>query len=341
MQSRQVAIRAIGPVTPIGTGAEAFATRLKEGRSGLDEITGFDTSDLAIQSAFEVQDFDLADHLDSVKSYVDRTSAFGLAAASMALKDAQWEPSEEQPIGLVLGTEWGCLDSMQLYAEKITKADPKFAQPLLFTQGYMNAPNSLISIEFGLRGFNACFSCGRTSGATAIGYAFDVIRHGRANRLLAGGVDVLSRVLCASQDGKAYGPLGEAAGLLALEPATNNDDAVLILGVGEASGENAGYRAFEAAIAQAAIATNQLDAVILATDPAAVGLLSRVFTAHQPHTHWLDSSAGDSMGASGAVGACAAVLMIQHAIVPNARRVAVFTADLHNSAVLIVGRARG
>jgi len=337
---RTVAVRAVGPVTSIGIGAEAFAGGLAEKRCGIDEIVGFDATDLAVQVAGEVQGFDITEHIESVKSYVDRTSAFGLAAASMALRDAGWEPSDERPIGLLLGTEWGCLESMELFAEKITKADPKFAQPLLFTQGYMNAPNSLISIEFGLRGFNACFSCGRTSGATAIAYAFDLIRHGRADRLLAGGIDVLSRVLCRSLDGTACGPLGEAAGLLALEPAAEHDpDAALLLASGQASGKDGCSRAVKAALAEAGIDAGQLDAILLATDPAAAGQIDLDFAGPPPEIRCLDVILGDTMGASGAMAASAAAVMLRHGILPQAWHVAVICADLSGACTtLIVGR---
>jgi len=337
--ARTVAIRAVAPVTSIGIGADAFAEALDAGRCGLDEIVGFDVSDLAVQVAGEVQDFDLTDYLKSVKSYVDRASAFGLAAAALALRDAGWEPSDADPIGLVLGTEWGCLESMELFAEKITKADPKFAQPLLFTQGYANAPNSLISIEFGLRGTNACFSCGRTSGAAAIAYAFDQIRHGRADRVLAGGVDVLSRVLCASQDGRAFGPLGEAAGLLALGPG-GGDDEVLLLGAGLASGERCGRRAMEAALRDAQLDPDPI-AIILACDPAAVGLLDLPNADPRVDLLWMDTILGDTMGASGAVAACAAALRVERGADPRPGRVGVVCADLQNNcAVLIFGRAQ-
>ena len=340
---RPVAIRAVAPITPIGCGAESFADALREQRCGLDEVVGFDVTDLAVQVAGEVQDFDLDDYLESVKSYVDRCSAFALAAAAIALGDAQWEPTDEQPVGLALGAEWGCLDSMELFAEKITTTNPKFAQPLLFTQGYVNAPNSLVSIEFGLRGFNTCISCGRTSGAAAIACAFDQVRHGRADRLLAGGVDVLSHVLCSSLDGKTFGPLGEAAAMLAIEPARGDAD-LLILGTGQASGAGNARRAFEAALADAAINADSLDAIVLSGDPAAIGMLSverpLVENAQPALVSWLSAFMGDTMGASGAVAACAAALMLRFGIMPQARRIAVVSADLNGSCVvLIIGKA--
>ena len=337
MPLRPVAIQAIAPITPIGIGAADFAQALREGRCGIDEIVGFDASDLAMQRAGEMQGFDLANYLASVKSYVDRASALALAAASIALRETGWQPSDEQPVGLVLGTEWGCIEAMELYSQKITTADPKFAPPFLFTQGYMNAPNSLVSIEFGLRGFNTCLSCGRTSGAAAIAYAFDQVRHGRAERLLAGGVDALSRVLCASLDGKLLGPLGEAAGLLALE---RTDGPVQLLGTGQAAGAHSVSEALAAATRDADMAAQDLDAIIAADGPGLTDTLSCELGDGMPKTVLLlEPLTGDTLGASGAVATCAATLMAQGKLGPPADRVGVVSSDaLGSCVVLIIGR---
>lgn len=342
MTQRDVAVTAVAPVTPIGAGADAFAEAVKDRRSGIDEIVGFDATDFAVQVAGEIQDFDLADYLDSVKSYVDRTSALALAACSMALRDASWEASDEHPIGLVLGSDRGCMDSTELFAEKITTHNPKFAQPFLFTQSYMNAPNSLVAIEFGLRGFNACVSCGRTSGASAIACAFDQVRCGRAERILAGGTEGLSAALCASLDGKSFGPSGEAAAVLALEPATS-PDAVCLLGAGQASGSGDVRRAFDIAVADAGIEPGGLDAAVFVGDPAACGRIGLKDTGDgdgaTQSISWLDAAMGDTMGAAGAVATSAAVLMLEKDIIRDARSIAVVSADIDEcTTVLVLGR---
>ena len=228
--SERIAVTGIGVVSPIGTGFESFRRALAAGKSGIGEITNFDASELPVQIAGEVRDFNLAEHIASMKTYLDRTSAFALAASAMAISQAGWAAPLDDA-GLCLGTAWGCQDSIELYVTKLIESDPKFAPPLVFTHGYANAPNSLVSIEFGLHGHNACFAGGCTAGAAAIEAAVDFIRRDGAQRLLAGGSDAFSdvalRVLLAANlavhggrpfDAASDGLVpGEGAAMLALE----------------------------------------------------------------------------------------------------------------------------
>ena len=159
MSPRPAAITGVGVITPIGTGCDELTEALAEGRSGIEEITNFDAEALPVKYAAEARNFDLTNHITSIKTYLDRTSAFALAVAAMALGESEWignMPGAE--IGLCLGSAWGCQDSIELYTRKIVESDPKFAPPLVFTHSYANAPNSLVSIEFGLRGHNTCFA---------------------------------------------------------------------------------------------------------------------------------------------------------------------------------------
>jgi 3-oxoacyl-(acyl-carrier-protein) synthase len=177
MNDRAAAITGIGVISSLGIGFDELRESLAAGESGIGEISNFDASSLPVQLAGEVTGFELADHISSLKTYIDRTSAFGLAASAMALAQADWlENVPPEDVGLCFGTAWGCEDSIQLYAGKLTTSDPKFAPPLVFTHGYANAPNSLISIEFKLHGHNVCFSGGACSGASALDSALLTIR---------------------------------------------------------------------------------------------------------------------------------------------------------------------
>jgi len=233
MNDRWAAITGAGIVSPLGVGWEDFCSSLPAGNVALGEITTFDTEGTPAAIAGEISDFDLEAHINSVKTYLDRCSAFALAASAMALGDSRWignMPGAD--IGLCLGSAWGCQDTIQLYTRKLMESDPKFAPPLVFTHGYPNAPNSIVSIEFGLRGHNVCYAGGETAGAAAIERALEIVRRDPSQRLLAGGVEALSEVrvrmaqhekritsdLCRPFDSGADGLLpGEGAGMLAVE----------------------------------------------------------------------------------------------------------------------------
>jgi 3-oxoacyl-(acyl-carrier-protein) synthase len=127
------------------------------------------------------------------------------------------------------------MESLELFAEKLVGGNPKFVSPLPFTHSYANAPNSLVAIEFKLRGFNACFTCGHVSGMTAVACACQRIELGKEARLLAGGSESLSEpvfhgydlrgLLDPSGEPRPYDPasdglvLGEGAAIFALEDA--------------------------------------------------------------------------------------------------------------------------
>ncbi len=233
MRETDVVITGVGCISPLGVSLEEMADALREGRSAIGEIASFDASGYSCRFGAEVLNLELSDFLESSKTYIDRTSAYALAACSSALEEAHWGGDES--VGLVLGTAWGCMDSVQLFAEKLVTGNPKFVPPLPFTHSYANAPNSLAAIEFKLRGFNACLTNGHVAGASAIEYACRRIALGKEKRLLAGGAESLAesvfhayglgRGLSASGQPKPYDPssdglvLGEGAAVVALEDA--------------------------------------------------------------------------------------------------------------------------
>jgi len=285
MTDRSAAITGAGIVSPLGVGWEDFCSSLSSGRVALGEITAFDTEDLPVAIAGEVAGFDLEAHISSVKTYLDRCSAFALAASAMALGDSRWignMPGAD--IGLCLGSAWGCQDTIQLYTRKLIESDPKFAPPLVFTHGYANAPNSIVSIEFGLRGHNVCYAGGETAGAAALERALELVRRDSSQRLLAGGVEAMSEVrvrmalhekrltpdLCRPFDAGADGMLpGEGAGVLAVEsPAAALAREAEILGYLAGSGSSGKRKCAEAvteaiknALRDAGIEPGEIDAV--------------------------------------------------------------------------------
>ena len=362
MNGLPAAITGLGVVSPIGIGIDQFRTAIGTGVHGLGEITKFDAGGLPTQLAGEARGFDLAQHLTSMKTYVDRASAFALAAAAMALKASGWLNESNSAgnhfigiagddAGLCLGSAWGCQDSIALYTEKLTSGDPKFAPPLVFTHGYANAPTSLVSIEFGLRGHNTCFAGGWTAGSAALASAIDLIRRRPGQRLIAGGMDALSEVplraahaegllsadLCRPFDGAADGLLlGEGAALLALEAldaARTRNARVhgLLLGCGASGGSAndpapAVARAIELALADAAVKPGRIDAVFASAsgvpriDAAEAAALADVFSAVMPNAGppvvALKSLMGDPMGAWGPLAVVAAVCCMEAGVIP-------------------------
>ena len=346
MAEPEIVVSGVGCITPIGLSLEDLGAALREGESGIGEIASFDPAPFPCRHGAEVLDLELSDFLESKKTYIDRTSAFVLAACAAALKEAHWVGDEN--VGLVLGTAWGCMDSLELFAEKVITGNPKFAPPLPFTHSYPNAPNSLASIEFKLRGFNACLTCGHTCGLAAVEWACRRIALGRDRRLLAGGSEALSRSLfesCALKglldeagDPRPYDPssgglvLGEGAAVFALQDAEfarQWDDPELAIVAGYASARDDDparglERTMSKALEMAGVAPRQVDVVIgtgnghPVSDAAELEAVRRVFGDARPALTSVKAWVGEAVGAGGPLGLAAALCSLEDQFIPAA-----------------------
>jgi len=224
-----VVITGIGPVSAIGIGREAWLAGLAGGASGVSPLSLFPADQPTAEerggllSTAEVRGFDQDVLLPSVKTYLDRASAFTLAAGQLALADAGLNAGarDRWRTGVVLGSEFGCLNTMQLYTVALQQKGARLANPLLFSHMYVNTPASLAAIEFGLGGHHGAFA-GRDAGRQALESAIEALQLGRAEIMLAVGVDVISEPLyraLAAEETTGSEPLGEGACALMLETA--------------------------------------------------------------------------------------------------------------------------
>ena len=160
------------------------------------EITAFETAPGAPAWGFEAVEFSIHDELPHVKSFIDRTSAFALAAGKRALTDAGMLEKTQRPEGLEIGCAYGstlgCLEAMGIFWNKVKATNPKFAPPLPFTHGYVNSPSSLLCIDFALRGASATFAGEKLAGMEALLFAFDHIASGSAEAILVCASDSLT-----------------------------------------------------------------------------------------------------------------------------------------------------
>ncbi|MBU0609025.1 MAG: hypothetical protein KKI08_14155 [Armatimonadetes bacterium] len=227
-EPRRVVITGLAPITAIGIGRDDFASGLREGREGRRPperlAEGHDLELLA-----ECLDFVVEDFLESEKTYLDRCSELALAACGLAWEDAglDWRALEHPLVGLCLGTAYGCLDSMRNMTDRVQTKGVRFGSPVIFTHSFANTPTSLAAIEYELQGPTSTFCVGDVSAGSALDYAWRLVADGRAEVMLAGGVEALSEALLASLAGppsalQAATPQlipGEGACLLVLESA--------------------------------------------------------------------------------------------------------------------------
>src|SRR5882757_5833901 len=117
---RRAVITGMGVVSPNGIGNAAFRRAALSGKSGIKLITRFDTSDLEVKIAGEIQDFNELDWMDPMeRKHVSRTVPLSFAASTEALSDAGIDPQklsleEKQQIGVALGSGGGAQDFSEL-----------------------------------------------------------------------------------------------------------------------------------------------------------------------------------------------------------------------------------
>ena len=133
-----------------------------------------------------------ADYPLSPKTYLDRASELALCAASLALRDADLSGPLGPDFGLAIGTQFGSVETMRVFEEKLHQSGTRGASPLLFSHSYFNAAAALIAIEWGIGGHHAPF-CGPNSAWQAIENARDAIALGHADAMLCGGVEARSQ----------------------------------------------------------------------------------------------------------------------------------------------------
>ena len=193
--TRRCVITGMGVVSPNGTGAVAFEEAILEGRSGVKRISRFDASDIEVQIAGEVSNFDELAWVDKKeRKHVARVLPLALCAGSEALTsagiDASSLPMEERRrFGVIIGTGGGS----QEFTEEQYRLffHGQFSKMSLFCvpSGVMGGISSELNVRFGLRGPSHVITTGCTSSTDAIAYAVRQIQSGRVDMVLTGGAD--------------------------------------------------------------------------------------------------------------------------------------------------------
>jgi len=192
--TRRVVISGLGVVSPAGAGREAFARMQSEGRSAVGIITQFALDGLPCRVAAEVRGFDPHSVMDSGDlKRVSRATPMGIAATREALGDAGIDPARDaglrERLGVIIGSGAGGIEFGERQYRHYFAGEQGRISPWAISTSFVGSLSSEISIALGLSGPSHAVSTGCTSSTDAIGYAFDMIRSGRFDVLVAGGVE--------------------------------------------------------------------------------------------------------------------------------------------------------
>ncbi|MCH5298719.1 MAG: beta-ketoacyl-ACP synthase II [Ruminococcus sp.] len=185
----KIVITGMGAVTPIGIGVDTYWNNLIAGKSGIEKIQSFDVSDLAVQIAGEVKDFNPADYLP--KDVVRKTDAFmqyAYIAAEEALKQADLEIDPERT-GIIMGTAMSGISTIAFTQEALTGASHKKVGPRFIPKILGNIAAANIAIAHNIQGPSYTVSTACSSGGDAINQAAMLIKAGKADVMLAVGAE--------------------------------------------------------------------------------------------------------------------------------------------------------
>ena len=194
--AKRAVITGMGVVSPNGIGKDAFCRAILAGKSGVKRISRFDTSNLPVQIAGEITDFDEFAWIDArERKHVSRAVPLAIAASHEALRDAGLDAEamtmdDKRDIGVMLGSGGGAQEFSEEQYRHYFQGNVKQASLFSIPSGTMGTLSSEVSMRFGFRGFSHVFTTGCTSSTDALGYALRQIQFGTLPMLLTGGIDV-------------------------------------------------------------------------------------------------------------------------------------------------------
>ncbi|MGD9136489.1 MAG: beta-ketoacyl-ACP synthase II [Desulfobacterales bacterium] len=197
--NRRVVVTGVGLVSPLGIGVEETWQPLCAGKSGVEEITRFDTSKFQTKIAAEVKGFKAEDFMPKKDARrTERFIAFSVAATRMAMEDSGLviDESNAQRVGVLTGCGLGGLSILEDTCVKLKREGPRRVSPFFIPMMIGNMAPGMISIQFGAKGPNASVATACAAGAHAVGDSFKIILHGQADAMITGGVESVINPTC-------------------------------------------------------------------------------------------------------------------------------------------------
>ncbi|HZF01285.1 MAG TPA: beta-ketoacyl-[acyl-carrier-protein] synthase family protein [Methylomirabilota bacterium] len=355
--SNRVVVTGAGIVTALGTGWRTNADGFRAGKTAFRPVTLFDVSRQRAKIAAEIdlpENFPATQLSENNFKRLARASKMLLLAAHEAWAQSGWQSEENLPV--VLGTTSGEMSLGETYLRQALELPPSQKnQPSRIRHYQVQQQGIDLCNAFGFDGNVTTISNACASGANAIGHAFELIRSGRAEKVLTGGYDALCQLTFAGFDSlQALSPnpcrpfdaqraglsLGEGAAILTLEnfDSTRKRGAEIlgeIIGYGATTDThhltqphpegNAAFAAMNAACASAKISPEQVNYVNAhgtatpqndATEAAAINRWIANGASRNLFVSSTKASIGHLLGAAGAVEAAVCLMALREQFLP-------------------------
>jgi 3-oxoacyl-[acyl-carrier-protein] synthase II len=213
--SRRVVVTGVGLVSPVGIGTQINWDALCNGVSGIGPITRFDASAFSTRFAGEVKHFDPLQWIEKKElKKMDIFIQFAISASQFAMDDAKFTvtPDIAPRVGVFIASGIGGFTTIEREHRALLEGGPRKISPFFIPSAIINLAAGQVSIRFGAKGPNSATCTACTASAHAIGDAWEIIRRGAADAMIAGGSEA---AICAMG-------VGGFAALRALS--TRNDD---------------------------------------------------------------------------------------------------------------------
>jgi len=213
---RRVVVTGLGMVTPLGNDVPGTWAGLKAGNSGIDVLTHMDVSLFSTRFGGSIKGFDATEYLAAKDAKrMDVFILYGMAAGIQAVQDAGLEATDSfDPLraGAAIGSGIGGITAIENSAELIRSVGPRKISPFFVPGSIINMIGGYLSIRYNLQGPNIAITTACSTGTHNIGVAADMIAHGQADVMLAGGAEM------------ATSPVGLGGFCAARALSTRNDD---------------------------------------------------------------------------------------------------------------------
>lgn len=189
---RRVVVTGVGLVTPLGTGVEKTWKNLCEGKSGVAQITRFNTDGYKVRIAAEVKDFNGLEFFDKKEiRHIDRYVQYAIVAAEEAVKRSGLVIDETncERVGVITGCGMGGLPTIELNHSTSLDRGVGRISPFFIPMAIPNMPSGHISMRIGSKGPNLCHTTACAASTHAVGEAFRNIVYGDSDVIVTGGTE--------------------------------------------------------------------------------------------------------------------------------------------------------
>ena len=190
MKDKRVVVTGLGAITPIGNNIEEFLNGLKNGISGANKITRFDSRNFKTRFACELKGYDVNNFFEKKESRkLDAFTQYGIIAVDEAVKDSliDFEKINKDNFGVIWGSGVGGIETFQNQIIEYNNSDiPRFS-PFFIPKLIPDICPGYISIKYGIRGPNFATVSACASSSNAIIDAYNYIKLGYGNIFISGG----------------------------------------------------------------------------------------------------------------------------------------------------------